>query len=193
MATTLDWLRSLDDDRLVALLAARPDLAVPAPQDFETLARRVNTAPSVWRALETIDQFGIEVLTALVLLHADAQPVSPDDVSVLLGSQVTGEQLAAALRTLSRLALVRGDTALRIPYPVTEALGPHPAGLGAETGLSAAEVTKLADIEPREVLLAKAAGAFKATLYRAAYTINAPLSKAVRTVDALREKQESAA
>ena len=57
--------------------------------------------------------------------------------------------------------------------------------------LSAAEVGKLADLESREVLLAKLAGAFKASLFGAAYLFNAPLSKAVRTVDALREKQES--
>ena len=41
--------------------------------------------------------------------------------------------------------------------------------------------------------VAKLAGAFKASLFGAAYLFNAPLSKAVRTVDALREKQESAA
>ena len=58
--------------------------------------------------------------------------------------------------------------------------------------LSRAEVIKLADLESREVLLAKLAGAFKQSLFGAAYLFNAPLSKAVRTVDALREKQESA-
>jgi large subunit ribosomal protein L10 len=59
--------------------------------------------------------------------------------------------------------------------------------------LTADEVNKLADLESREVLLAKLAGAMKASLFGAAYLFNAPLSKAVRTVDALREKQESAA
>ena len=59
--------------------------------------------------------------------------------------------------------------------------------------LTAEEVGKLADLESREVLLGKLAGAFKASLFGAAYLFNAPLSKAVRTVDALREKQESAA
>jgi large subunit ribosomal protein L10 len=59
--------------------------------------------------------------------------------------------------------------------------------------ISAAEVQKLADLESREVLLAKAAGAMKASLFGAAYLFQAPLSKAVRTVDALREKQDSAA
>ena len=58
--------------------------------------------------------------------------------------------------------------------------------------LTAQEVGKLADLESREVLLAKLAGAFKASLFGAAYLFNAPLSQAVRTVDALRQKQESA-
>ncbi len=58
--------------------------------------------------------------------------------------------------------------------------------------LTAVEVNKLADLESREVLLAKLAGAFKASLFGAAYMFNAPLAQAVRTVDALREKQESA-
>lgn len=58
--------------------------------------------------------------------------------------------------------------------------------------LTAAEVTKLAELESREVLLGKLAGAFKASLFGAAYMFNAPLAQAVRTVDALRDKQESA-
>jgi large subunit ribosomal protein L10 len=58
--------------------------------------------------------------------------------------------------------------------------------------LTAVEVAKLADLESREVLLAKFAGAAKASLFGAAYLFNAPLAQAVRTVDALREKQDSA-
>jgi large subunit ribosomal protein L10 len=59
--------------------------------------------------------------------------------------------------------------------------------------LSAAEVNQLADLESREVLLGKLAGAFKASLFGAAYLFNAPLSNAVRTVEALRAKQDTAA
>jgi len=58
--------------------------------------------------------------------------------------------------------------------------------------LDAAEVEKLANLESREVLLAKFAGAAKASLFGAAYLFNAPLAQAVRTVDALRDKQEAA-
>ncbi|MCJ7832041.1 MAG: 50S ribosomal protein L10, partial [Actinobacteria bacterium] len=59
--------------------------------------------------------------------------------------------------------------------------------------LSATDVDFLASLESREVLLAKAAGAFKASLFGAAYVFQAPLSSAARTVDALRQKQETAA
>ena len=48
----------------------------------------------------------------------------------------------------------------------------------------------LADLEPREVLLAKLAGAMKAPLSKAVYLANAPLAKAARAVDALRAKRE---
>jgi large subunit ribosomal protein L10 len=57
--------------------------------------------------------------------------------------------------------------------------------------LTADEVKKLADLESKEVLLAKAAGVIKASLFKAAYVFQAPLSQAVRTVDALREKQSN--
>jgi len=56
--------------------------------------------------------------------------------------------------------------------------------------LSGDEVRRLADLESREVLLAKLAGAMKASLTRAAYLFAAPLSQAARTIDALRIKQE---
>ncbi len=57
--------------------------------------------------------------------------------------------------------------------------------------ISAAEVAKLADLESREVLLAKLAGAMKASLNNAAYMFAAPLAQAARAVDALRQKRES--
>jgi large subunit ribosomal protein L10 len=52
--------------------------------------------------------------------------------------------------------------------------------------MSAAEVGKLADLESREVLLAKLAGAMNASMAKAAALFQAPLSKAARTIDALR-------
>ncbi len=56
--------------------------------------------------------------------------------------------------------------------------------------LSAAEITKLADLESREVLLAKMAGAMKASLTQAVYLFAAPLSQTARLVEALRLQRE---
>jgi len=96
----------------------------------------------------------------------------------------------------SAIAFVHGDTvtvakALR-DFAKANPLLVVKGGYFDGNALTATEVNKLADLESREVLLAKLAGAFKQSLFGAAYLFNAPLSKAVRTVDALREKQESA-
>ena len=56
--------------------------------------------------------------------------------------------------------------------------------------LDEAGMKKLADLESREVLLSKLAGAMKGNLTKAAYLFQAPLSQAVRTVEALRAKVE---
>jgi large subunit ribosomal protein L10 len=56
--------------------------------------------------------------------------------------------------------------------------------------ITADEVNKIADLESREVLLAKVAGAIKANLSKAAATFQAPLTQTARLVAALQEKRE---
>ncbi|MFH8659660.1 50S ribosomal protein L10 [Streptomyces afghaniensis] len=56
--------------------------------------------------------------------------------------------------------------------------------------LSADEIKKLADLESREVLLSKLAGAMKGKQSQAASVFQALPSKLVRTVDAFRAKQD---
>ncbi|GAA1268306.1 50S ribosomal protein L10 [Sphaerisporangium rubeum] len=58
--------------------------------------------------------------------------------------------------------------------------------------MTPAEITTLADLESREVLLAKLAGALKAKQSQAAATFNALPTQLVRLVEALREKQAGA-
>ncbi|GAA3033898.1 50S ribosomal protein L10 [Microbacterium dextranolyticum] len=107
------------------------------------------------------------------------------------------EGLDDELKGPSAIAFVHGD-----PVAVAKGLRAfakaHPllvikGGYFDGAALTADEVNKLADLESREVLLAKLAGAMKASLTKAAFVFTALPSKAVRTVDALREKQESAA
>lgn len=57
--------------------------------------------------------------------------------------------------------------------------------------LDAAELTRLADLESREVLLAKLAGAMKASMSGAAALFQAPLTNAARLAEALRAKVET--
>ena len=95
----------------------------------------------------------------------------------------------------SAIAFVHGDP-VAVAKSMRDFAKAHPAlivkgGYFDGNALTAAEVTKLADLESREVLLGKLAGAFKASLFGAAYLFNAPLSQAVRTVEALRAKQEA--
>ena len=59
--------------------------------------------------------------------------------------------------------------------------------------LSAAEITKLADLESREVLLAKLAGAMKGNMAKAAGLFNAPASQMARVAAALQEKKSGEA
>ncbi|GAB3132036.1 50S ribosomal protein L10 [Tsukamurella serpentis] len=55
--------------------------------------------------------------------------------------------------------------------------------------LSVAEVERIADLESREVLLAKLAGAMKGNLAKAAGLFNAPASQVARLAAALQEKK----
>ncbi|MEX2290708.1 MAG: 50S ribosomal protein L10 [Mycobacteriales bacterium] len=69
----------------------------------------------------------------------------------------------------------------------------HPAlvvkgGVMDGKALSVDEVRKLADLESREVLLGKMAGALLASLSNAVYLLNAPLAQAARLAGALQAK-----
>ncbi|WP_028653565.1 50S ribosomal protein L10 [Nocardioides halotolerans] len=56
--------------------------------------------------------------------------------------------------------------------------------------IDAKEVAKLADLESREVLLGKLAGAMLASLQNAVFLLNAPLAQAARLAGALQAKAE---
>ncbi|WP_310961132.1 50S ribosomal protein L10 [Nocardioides terrisoli] len=56
--------------------------------------------------------------------------------------------------------------------------------------IEASQIAKLADLESRDVLLGKLAGAMLASLSQAVYLLNAPLSQAARLAGALQAKAE---
>jgi len=92
------------------------------------------------------------------------------------------------------LAFVSGDV-VEAAKGLRDFAKAHPflvikGGVFEGKSLSAAEVSRLADLESREVLLAKLAGAMQANLSKAAATFQAPLTQAVRLVAALQDKRE---
>jgi large subunit ribosomal protein L10 len=104
------------------------------------------------------------------------------------------EGLDALFTGPTALAFVGGD-------PVEAAKGlrafakAHPVlvikgGVFEGKAVSAEEVGKIADLESREVLLAKLAGAMKGSLSKAAATFQAPLVQVARLAVALQDKRE---
>ena len=123
--------------------------------------------------------------------------VVKNTLTAIAAKEAGVEGLDADLAGPSAIAFVSGD-------PVEAAKGlrdfakANPqlvikAGVLDGRPLTAEDINKLADLESREVLLAKAAGSFKASLFQAAYLFTAPAAQAARTVDALRLKLDESA
>jgi len=122
-----DDLRARDDDAIAALLAARPDLVHPVPADLGALATRATTGPSTSRALDRLDTFALQVVTALGALP---EPTSYADLAAGL-PEADDTTLRPVVERLRTLALVWGpDDELHLVRPVHDALGSYPAGLG---------------------------------------------------------------
>src|SRR6195952_1853255 len=141
MPSTLDWLRGRDDAALVALLRARPDLTVPAPTDLAVLARRLDSPPSVWRVLESLNRFAVQVLESVVLLGDRTHPVTAGEVSSFLGRSAPTAQVKRVFTELETLALIRGGDAVRPSAAVPPAMGEFPGGFRRSGRLSSDAVT----------------------------------------------------
>lgn len=120
--------------------------------------------------------------------------VVKNTLTKIAAKQAGVETLDVDLKGPSAIAFVKGD-------PVEAAKGlrdfakAHPflvikGGVLEGKALTADEISKLADLESREVLLAKLAGAMKASLSGAVALFAAPLSQTARLVEALRQKAE---
>jgi large subunit ribosomal protein L10 len=119
--------------------------------------------------------------------------VSKNTLTKLAAQDAGLDGLAELLSGPTAIAFVKGD-------PVEAAKGlrdfakTHPllvikGGVLDGKALTADEIKKLADLESREVLLAKLAGAMKANLSKAAATFQAPLTQMARLALALQEKK----
>ena len=105
------------------------------------------------------------------------------------------DELAPLLTGPSAVAFVTGDV-VETAKGLRDFAKAHPflvikGGVLDGKALTPAEITRLADVEPREVLLAKLAGAMKATTTRAAGTFAALPVQMAQLAEALRAKTEA--
>ena len=103
-------------------------------------------------------------------------------------------ELAPLLNGPTAIAFIEGDP-VNAAKAIRDFARAHPllvvkGGVVDGRQVDAREVTRLADVEPREVLLAKLAGAMKGNLTKAAGLFQAPLSQVARLAAALQEKRE---
>jgi large subunit ribosomal protein L10 len=120
--------------------------------------------------------------------------VSKNTLAKRAASDAGIEGLDALFTGPTALAFISGDPveaakglrAFAKAHPVLKIKG----GVFEGRAITADEVNKIADLESREVLLAKLAGAMKGNLTKAAGLFQAPLSQVARLAAALQEKRE---
>jgi hypothetical protein len=140
-----DDLRGRDDEHLRRLLALRPDLLSPVPNDLSALAARSLTASSIARALDSLDVWALQVLETVAALD---EPTTIADVIT-----ATCEAATPVIDSLTDLGLIYQDhRTLRLPRPVREALGSEPAGLGPRLGIDAKKAIAEIKKAPKESL-----------------------------------------
>jgi len=123
MRSFSDYLRSVDDAALLDLFTARPDLVTPVPPDIASLAVRACSAPSLARAIDSLNQWQFQVLEATASLN---EPFLEKSVVTLTDKDAKG-----ALEHLVRIGLVYpSDDGLRLPTQLRDVIGTEPAGLG---------------------------------------------------------------
>jgi hypothetical protein len=120
-------LRDRSDEDLIALFSLRPDLITPVPADMTALATRATSAPSLLRALETLNQWQFQVLEVCAAL---SDPFTTKEVIAL--SDKSAEKVVQHLQNIA--LLYRDGNGYRMPRAVRDILGNEPAGLGPQSG-----------------------------------------------------------
>jgi len=118
-----DHLRSVDDAALLALFSMRPDLVTPVPPDIASLAVRATSAPSLARAIDSLNKWQFQVIEACAALD---EPIREKDIVAL-----TDKAALNVIPFLISIGLIYpSEDGLRLPYQLREVIGNEPAGLG---------------------------------------------------------------
>ena len=171
---------------------ARPDKAASVAEITEAFQGASAAVITEYRGLKVS-----EMKELRRSLGADTQYAVVKNTLTKIAARQAGLELDELLEGPTAIAFVKGD-------PVVAAKGlrdfakTHPllvikGGVLDARPLTAEEIRKLADLESRETLLAKLAGAMNASLQQAVSLFAAPLSQAARLVAALRDQVEQEA
>jgi hypothetical protein len=128
------------------LFTARPDLVTPVPPDMASLAVRACSAPSLARAIDSLNQWQFQVLEAAASLN---EPFLEKSVVTL-----TEKEGKSALEHLVTIGLVYpSEDGLRLPTQLRDVIGTEPAGLGPAS-LAKLKLSELDDapVDAKKVL-----------------------------------------
>ena len=168
---------------------ARPDKAAAVEELKEAFSASNATVLTEYRGLTVKDLRNLRRS-----LGEDATYAVAKNTLALIAAREAGvEGLDAQLTGPTALAFVKGDVATAAKtlrdFAKANPLLVIKSGVLEGKILDADQVKKLADLESREVLLAKLAGAMKASLSTAVGTFAAPLTQAAQLFGALESKQ----
>ena len=168
---------------------ARPDKAAAVAQLKEEFSSSAAVVLTEYRGLTVKNLKDLRRS-----LGEDASYAVAKNTLALIAAREAGvEGLDAQLTGPTALAFVKGDVATAAKtlrdFAKANPLLVIKSGVLDGKILDADQVKKLADLESREVLLAKLAGAMKASLSTAVGTFAAPLTQAAQLFGALESKQ----
>jgi large subunit ribosomal protein L10 len=168
---------------------ARPDKAASVAEITEAFQGSSAAVITEYRGLRVA-----EMKELRRALGGDVHYAVVKNTLTKIAAKQAGLELDTLLEGPTAIAFIKGD-------PVEAAKGlrdfakTHPllvikGGVLDDKALTPDEIRKLADLESRETLLAKLAGAMNASLQQAVSLFAAPLSQAARLAAALRDKVE---
>jgi large subunit ribosomal protein L10 len=169
---------------------ARPDKAADVAELVESFQESAGAVLTEYRGL-TVKQ--LQSLRRSLGENADYAVVK-NTLTKIAATEAGIEGFDALLTGPTAIAFINGDV-VEAAKGLRDFARANPSlvikgGLLEGKSLDAGEIAKLADLESREVLLARLAGGMLASLSQAVYLLNAPLAQAARVAGALQAKAE---
>jgi large subunit ribosomal protein L10 len=168
---------------------ARPDKAASVAELAEQFTSSAAAVLTEYRGLTVKDLKALRRSLGETATYA----VTKNTLTTIAAREAGIEGLEDSLNGPTAIAFIRGDVATAAKglrdFAKANPLLVIKGGVMDGRVLDADSVKKLADLESREVLLAKLAGAMNGNLAKAAGLFAAPLSAAARVLDALKTQK----